>query len=482
MTEELFYLSATEALEQFRTRQLSPVELVDALLARADEVEPVINAFTARYDDEARSAARDAERRYANGTARPLEGVTVAVKELTAVAGKQHTFASMALADNVATVTAPMVERIFAAGGIMHARTTTPEFGVAAFTESRLYGLTRNPWSLEHGTQGSSGGSAAALAIGSTTLATGTDSAGSLRLPAAACGIVGFKPPSTRVPRLMPFALETCEHEGPMARTVSDVALLYELIAGAHPADPTSHGGAPVLRPADDGVKGMSLAVLTGIAGLDIDPDVADNNQAAIEALRDAGAEVVEVDLGWTLATIMEATKQHFAAMYGPQLSAVIAMAPELANDYAIAVANEVARYSEPPGFVLRARELTGEIWEPLREVFDRHEALLLPALAMPGLPHDDHFLDHGPMVAGVVQDDNWVVGTTVMFNLCNWCPAMSVPSGLARNGVPTGLQIVGRPYDEASVFRAAWELERVRPFPTRPNGMHEGTSRTGVV
>lgn len=471
--EELHYLSATEALERFRSRELSPVELLEAVLARADEVEPVVNAFTARYDEEARAAAREAERRYADGTARRLEGVTVAIKELTPIAGQQFTLAALAFADNVADETAPMAERIIEAGGIVHARTTTPECGVAAFADSRLYGLTRNPWNLEYGTLGSSGGSAASLAIGTTTLATGTDSAGSLRLPAAACGVVGFKPPVGRVPKLMPMALEPAHHDGPMARTVTDAALLYGLIAGAHPADPTSDGGAPELSPGAGRVKGMRLALLSGIEGLDIDPEVDANTRAAADALRDAGAEVVEVDLGWTIDKILEATKRHFAAMYGPQLDAVIDAAPDLATEYAVAVSKEIALYSEPRGFVLRARELTAELWAPLRDVFERHEALLFPSLAMPGLPHGDYFIDHGPVVAGREQKDNWVVGTTVPFNLCNWCPVISVPSGLAGNGVPTGLQVVGRPYDEASVFRAAWELERVHPWPDRPPAIH---------
>jgi Asp-tRNA(Asn)/Glu-tRNA(Gln) amidotransferase A subunit family amidase len=478
--DELHYLSAGEAIARFRARELSPVELMQAVIDRAESTEVEINALSARYWEEALVSARAAEERYANGgpSPRPLEGIPVAIKELTPVAGQQHTLGSLALKDVVADRTAPVAERILKAGGIEHARTTTPECGCASFTHSRLFGITRNPWSLDHSPAGSSGGAAAALALGSTTLAQGTDSAGSLRLPAAACGVVGFKPPRGRVPGLPPFSLESCNHDGPLARTVSDCALLENVISGPHSADPTSI--RPKLRlPAEaESIDGWKIALTVGMAGIDIDEDVAANTRAAAEALREAGAQVDEVDLGWSFDRVMEATKLHFAATYGPLVERVVSAAPDLATSYAIAFVEEERRFADPPDFMLRSNEVTTELWEPLSEVLDRYRLLLCPTLAFPAPLAGKDYVDEGPVVNGVEQADRWIVATTVPFNMLYGCPAISVPSGFARDGIPTGVQFVGRPYDDRSVFRAARMLERVNPWldapERRPRPVHQ--------
>ncbi|HEY1275578.1 MAG TPA: amidase [Thermoleophilaceae bacterium] len=467
---EIAYLSAEEALEQFRSGALSPVELVEAVLDRAQAVTETVNPFTALYPEDALAAARDAEARYTAGTGRPLEGLPVAIKELTPVAGRQHTLGALALEDNVATESAILVERVLEAGGIIHARTTTPECGCASFTESRLYGLTRNPWNLSFSPSGSSGGAAASLAVGATTLASGTDSAGSLRLPAAACGVVGFKPSVGRVPTRIPLGLELCGHDGPMARTVGDAALFLDVIAGPHPDAPQALPTAPPVGSEPGRVEGARLALATRIEGLDVDRDVEANLRAAAAALGDAGAELEEVELDWTYDGIIEATRYHFAAHYGPMVQRVVDLAPERATGYATAFAREEAKYAAEAGFVLRARELTAALWAPLSRVLQQHEALLLPTLAMPGTPAGEQYADSGPIVNGREQPDRWIVGTTVPINLCCWCPAMSVPSGFAENGVPTGVQIVGRPYADAGVFRVARALERVRPWLEGPD------------
>ena len=462
----LGFLPATEALARFRSRDLSPVELVDAVIARGDAAETRINPFTARYSDDARAAAAQAEARYADGTARPLEGIPVAVKELTPIAGQQHTLASLALKDNVATETAPIAQRLIDAGAIVHARTTTPEFGCASVTRSRLYGETRNPWNPAFSTAGSSGGSAAALAAGAATLATGTDSAGSLRLPAAACGVVGFKPSFGVVPSLIPFGLETTHHDGPMARTIADTALMLGLIAGPATGAPNQMRAAPDLSELEAGVDGWNVAMLSGIEGLDIDADVAANARAAADALAGAGARVQEVDLGWTYDAIIEATKLHFAAAYGPTIQRLADAVPELLTPYALAFAAEEARYAARSSFVLESRERIAALWAPLERALATNRILMCPTLAMPAPDLGEDYVDRGPVIDGVEQADRWIVGTTVAFNLCNWCPAISVPSGLAANGIPTGVQMVGRPYSDADVLRASRALEAVRPWP----------------
>jgi amidase len=222
---DLHYLSATEALARFRARELSPVELLEAVIARAQEVEPVVNALCHTFYDEARDQAREAERRYARGEARPLEGLPVAIKEEEAVEGQPWTQGSLLYKDLVADYSSAFARRHLEAGAIVHARTTAPEFSCAGYTQSKLWGVTRNPWNPRYGVGGSSGGSGAALAAGTTTLASGSDIGGSIRIPASFNGVVGFKPPYGRVPCDPPFNLDTYCHCGPLARTVVERAL-----------------------------------------------------------------------------------------------------------------------------------------------------------------------------------------------------------------------------------------------------------------
>ena len=190
---DLHYLTATEALRLFRSRELSPAELMAAVIARAEAVEPAINAFAETRYEQAMDQAREAEARYAGQGPEPgpLEGLPVAVKEEAPIEGQRHTLGSVPLREVVADHTAVFVQRIIDAGGIVHARSTTPEFSCAPFTWTKLWGVTRNPWNTAYSPGGSSGGSAATLVAGSATLATGSDIGGSIRIPASFCGVIG---------------------------------------------------------------------------------------------------------------------------------------------------------------------------------------------------------------------------------------------------------------------------------------------------
>ncbi|MGW6461803.1 amidase, partial [Streptomyces sp. NPDC055078] len=258
---DIAYLPATTALRLFGSGELSPVELMTAVIERAGQAEPVVNAFAEHTFDEALRGAHTAQERYARGDARPLEGLPVAIKEEQPIAGRTLREGSMLLRDNrdnTADVTHPIVERITAAGGIVHARTTTPEFCAAGFTHTELWGVTRTPWNPEFSSGGSSGGSGAALAAGTAALATGSDIGGSIRIPASFNGIVGFKPPYGRVPGLPPYNLDHYCHDGPMARTVGDCALLQNVIAGRHPVDAVSVPAPAPLPTEFEGAAGVA--------------------------------------------------------------------------------------------------------------------------------------------------------------------------------------------------------------------------------
>jgi Asp-tRNA(Asn)/Glu-tRNA(Gln) amidotransferase A subunit family amidase len=464
--DDLHYLSATRALERFRSGALSPVELMTAVIDRAEKVEPAINAFAETRYDEAMDLARAAEAVYERGEARPLEGLPVAVKEEAPIEGHRNALGCLPLRDTVATYTAVFVQRILDAGGIVHARSTTPEFSCAPVTWSRLWGVTRNPWNQAFAPGGSSGGSGASLAAGSTTLATGSDIGGSIRIPASFCGVVGFKPPYGRVPEVEVFNLDHYCHEGPMARTVADAALLQNVIAGPHPSDVASL--RPKLEIPDrlEPIDGMRIALSTDLGCYDVDEDVVANTLAAAERLRDAGAIVEEVWLPWDIRSIVRAARIHYGMIFGPSIRTTYEAHAEELSSY-------TRRFYEESGEIdkddfVAGLELEGRIYAPLGELLERFDALVCPTFAIPAF---DAEYDAGDPVEvnGRVHDDWLDVLMTVPFNIASRCPVVSVPSGVARSGVPTGLSVVGRTYDDVTSFRVAAAHEERFPWLDAP-------------
>jgi aspartyl-tRNA(Asn)/glutamyl-tRNA(Gln) amidotransferase subunit A len=452
---DLHYLSANDALAMFRSKELSPVELVEAVIARAEAVEPAINAFAETRFDEAIAAARAAEARYAGHgePAGPLDGLPVAVKEEAPIAGQRNTLGSLPLRDVVADETAAFVQRIIDAGGIVHARTTTPEFSSAPVTWSKLWGVTRNPWNTDFSPGGSSGGSGASLAAGSTTLATGSDIGGSIRIPASFCGVVGFKPPYGRVPEVAPFNLDHYCHEGPMARSVADCALLENVIAGPHPSDVASV--RPKLEIPDklDSISGMRIALSADLGCYPVDADVAANTLAAADRLRDAGASVHEVSLPWDLETIARTVDIHFGMIFGASMKEINDQFPDQLTSYVrrlVAVSERVSKDDFYTGLGLEAA-----IYAPLGQVLDDYDALICPTFAVPALPAE---YDTGDVVTVNGQPvERWLdVLMTLPFNIASRCPVLSIPSGLSTDGVPTGLSVVGKTYDDVTAFRVA--------------------------
>jgi Asp-tRNA(Asn)/Glu-tRNA(Gln) amidotransferase A subunit family amidase len=464
--DELHELSAAEALTRFRARELSPVELMEAVIARRDAVEPTVNALCFRHDEDALAQAREAEARYAGrgGEPRPLEGIPVAIKDEEPVAGRPLTSGSLVYAEQVSDHDSPVSRRIGEAGGILHARTTTPEFCCAGFTHSRLWGVTRNPWSPEYAVGGSSGGSAAALASGTALLATGSDIGGSIRIPASFCGVVGFKPPYGRNAQDPPFNLDTYCHVGPLARTVADTALLQNVLAGPDPVDAVSL--RPKLEiPAElQGIAGLRVAVSHDLGDWPVDPEVRANTRAAADALRAAGAVVEEVELHMPRADVMRAMAIHFHHGFAAYVS-------ELAVEHAdemTAYALDFPRWCEElaaGGSILEGWEIEARVQGPLSDVLERYDAVLCPTIGTTGLIAGEDYVERAVEVDGQALGTHLESMLTAPFNVASRCPVLSLPSGVASNGVPTGVQVVGRTYDDVTVFRVGAALERERPW-----------------
>jgi Asp-tRNA(Asn)/Glu-tRNA(Gln) amidotransferase A subunit family amidase len=467
---ELHYMSAREALARFRDRTLSPVEVLDAVIARAEAVEPVVNALCHRRFEAARAEARAAEARYAGRgeVPRPLEGLPVAIKEEEPIQGQPWTLGSLIYADQVAPHTSEFVRRQLAAGAIVHTRTTTPEFSCAGWTHTRLWGVTRNPYNPELAVGGSSGGSAASLASGTSMLASGSDIGGSIRIPAAACGVVGYKPPYGRVPCDPPYNLDTYCHCGPLARTVADCALYENVVAGFHSGDITTLRDPVTLPETFSGIDGMRIALSFDLGDWPVDEEVRANTAAVADALRAAGAVVEEVDLRLPRDEVMRATAIHFANAFAADIGREVESHPELVNAY---VADMVrwARECSAGGDVATGLALEAKLYEPVGALLEAYDALVVPASCVAGLDAGEDYIEATIDAGGVALDFPLENFLTPVFNIMSRCPVLAVPSGIGARNAPTGVQIVGPTYDDLSVFRVGAALEAARPWDRWP-------------
>ena len=463
MSTELAYLTAVEALEMFAARQLSPVELLNAVLLRADAVNPSINAFTDSYFEEAFRAAKQSEARYGRGEALALDGLPLVVKDAQRVKDKRTTHGSLLFMDNVDAVSDPMIERLLAQGAVLHARTTTPEFCLSGMCHSKAWGVTRNPFHLGMTPGGSSGGSAAALAAGASLLATGTDIGGSVRIPAACCGVVGYKPPHGRNPDGPPANFDLYNHPGPMARSVRDVALVQNVVSGPHPLDHWSLREKITLGLDAEPINGMRIAFSFNLGFMEVEPDVVANTRAALEVFQDLGAIVEEVQVPWDASVEAAAVHWYCSMHYGRQTIWHARDKAHLMTPYAL----HFARFAEKhTGLDDMARS-----WEKIHEMqawfgplMENHDVFICPTNGVPAVsavhnPTNPEFYVNGKKVD---PENGWIM--TYPFNMLHFTPVLAVPSGRASNSVPTGIQIVGRTFDDASVFRAGLAYEAAAP------------------
>jgi Asp-tRNA(Asn)/Glu-tRNA(Gln) amidotransferase A subunit family amidase len=457
---DLHYQSATEVLHAFRTRELSPVEALEAVTARAEATEGTVNCLLERDLEDLHAAARTAADRYAGkGDApRALEGLPVVLKEEQPIAGRSLRFGSLLTEGLVSDETHPVAERVYGAGALVHARTTTPEFSCAAFTHSDLWGVTRNPWNPDYTPGGSSGGSGAALAAGTAYLATGSDIGGSIRIPSSFCGVVGFKAPYGRVPALPPFNLDVYCHDGAMGRTVADTALLHNVIQGQHPADHVSLPAQPIPTELGD-VQDLRIALAVTVGDFPIEPEVAANTRTFGAALRRAGAKVEEVEIPLSLEDLTEAALVHYGSIMGPSMAGLAEPDDPRFMSYTrqfLALSSAAFRRTS----VYAGLEMESEVHRAVAEVFTGHDALVCPTFGGLGLRAGEDYAD-GIDVAGRHLDLYIFAALTPIFNVASRHPVLAVPSGLASNGVPTGVQVVARPYDDVTAFHVGAAAER---------------------
>jgi Asp-tRNA(Asn)/Glu-tRNA(Gln) amidotransferase A subunit family amidase len=451
MVQDLCFLGVTEAIELFRQGELSPVELLQAQLDRAKRIEPHLNAFCAIRTEQALEQARQAEAVYrkAPERARPLEGIPTVLKNEHLLVGEHTDQGSLLLGRTADTENSPITQRMLDAGAVIHARTNVPEFFVAGFTQSLRYGVTRNPWNPAYTCGGSSGGSAVALAAGTTTLATGSDIGGSIRVPSAYCGVVGLKPSYGRVPEQnMFFAMNTHNHNGVMARTVRDCIAMFNVVNGPHPVDPSTVKPKIAIDTSLAPVRGVRIALSIDLGYFDVHPEIAANTRAAAALLRDQGAIVDEVNLGWT-AEVREAFTSGLVFTMGHMLEKAIEGSRDVVNPYVLNIA-EMSQHITLDDY-LASFEVIERMHAKLQDVFARYDALICPTLARNMTPAEGVKDAHLDLMNNAM---------TYPFNMLSRHPVLSIPSGMASHGVPTGLQIVGPTYDENRVLQIGLALE----------------------
>ncbi len=462
---ELCYLTATEAIARFRTRDLSPVELAKALIDRSEALNPKLNVLTELKRDEALTAARAAEAKYASGKSarlRPLEGVPVAIKDFHPVKGEITTFGSKAFEHYRPPHSAPTVDRLFKAGAILLSRTTTPELAHSGITKSPLWGVSRNPWDPRYTCGGSSGGAGAAVAAGMVTIADGTDGGGSIRIPSSINGVFGYKPPFGRNPLDLDHPLETLLHYGPITRSVADAALMQNVMSGQHVGDICSLRERVVLPETFEGVRGMRFALSMDLGYFEVASDVRKNTLEAVRALKRLGATVDEVDLGWDYTTL-DAWHTWWESLFAGLCADLLPRWRHFMTPHVVKLLDGGLRH--PAAKMYRSNVVRGAMYQKLGPILENYDALLCPTTAVSCLPaeHDDLGPDiviNGKSVPAYL---GWAM--TYPFNLMSWCPVASVPTGFGKQKMPTGMQIVGRTFDDLTVFRVAAALEKARPW-----------------
>ena len=460
-TDDLCFTPAAELAASIRAKTLSPVEVVDAVLARIDRLNPTLNAFCTVTPEGARAAATQAEAAVMRGDALGhLHGVPVSVKDLVMTKGIRTTWGSKMFEQFVPDEDAPVVARLKQAGAIILGKTNTPEFGWKGVTDNPVFGPTRNPWSLAHTPGGSSGGGTAAVAAGLGPLAVGTDGGGSIRIPCSCCGLVGLKPTLGRVAAAPTYGgLETLSHTGPMARTVRDAALMMNAIAGPDARDLSSlpADGTDYVAELGRAVRGLRLAWTPDWGYAPVDPEVRRIAEAAALRFGEAGCRVEEARPGFASPE----TPFHvlFTGSMAARLGEKVAEWRDRMDPGLVGMIEQGTRWSAVD--YVQAANWRRTLSDAFVKFFAQHDLLLTPTLAAPPLPIGVNYYEE---IGGrKVSPSGWFA-FTYPINMTGF-PAASVPCGWTADGLPVGLQIIGPRFADALVLRAAAAFETIVPW-----------------
>jgi Asp-tRNA(Asn)/Glu-tRNA(Gln) amidotransferase A subunit family amidase len=456
--QEYSRFDALGLADLIRRREASPEEVLEAALTRSGEVNGRINAIVVPMFEEAQARVR------AGLPSGPFTGVPYLLKDLGIYyTGFRTTAGCRFNKDYVADHDSELTRRYKEAGLVIFGKAASPEFGLTTSTESALFGATRNPWNLERVAGGSSGGSAAAVAAGILPAAHATDGGGSIRIPASANGIVGYKPPFGRNPLDHEHPGETVLHYGPLTRTVADAALMQNVMSGPHSADIYSLRDTVELPAQFEDLSGWRVALSMDLGYVEVSDTVQENTRRAAEAFTELGCTVDEVELGWD-ERVLEAWLTNWEGIFWALMKDMVSRWRFQMDPFVVKILEAGSRRSVPEFYgVQRTRY---DMYQKLAPILETHDILICPTLAVPAVKADHANDDPGFEINGrpVHPYVGWIL--TYPFNVVSQCPVASVPSGFCpETGVPTGLQIVGKTFDDLSVFRAAAAFEQARPW-----------------
>ncbi len=455
---EICFLDATELVRRVRDRELSGREVMEAHLARIERANPRVNAIVTLVPERALRAAALADAALARGEdVGPLHGLPVAHKDLAPTRGIRTTFGSTVYKDFVPDLDALIVERLRGAGAITVGKTNTPEFGAGSQTFNEVFGETLNPYDTTKTCGGSSGGAAAALACGMLPIADGSDMGGSLRNPASFCNVVGFRPSPGRVPAWPasdPWSALSVE--GPMARSVRDVALMLGAISGPDPRSPTStaESGDVFSKPLDRDFSGVRVAWSRDLGALPVDPRVTAAIDGRRHTFEDLGCTVEEAEPDFADADEVFKTLRawHFEMNYGE----LLAEHRDDLKDTVVWNIEEGLRLGGPD--IGRAQRRRTEIYHRVRTFMEEYEFLVLPVSQVPPFDVKRRWVEE---IEGVRMETyiDWM--KSCYYVTVAGLPAISVPGGFTPEGLPVGIQIVGRHRDDFGVLQLARAFER---------------------
>ncbi len=464
---EIAYLSVAQLTARYRDKSLSPREALAAVLVRIDAFNDAVNAF--RFVDRvgAMAAAEAAEARWMDGTPLgPLDGVPATIKDIVPVRGWSITYGSRVLAqDAPAREDAPAVARLREAGAVLIGMTNTPEIGWKGVTDSPAHGITRNPWNTSRTPGGSSGGAAAACALGMGALHIGTDGGGSIRIPAAFTGVFGIKASFGRVPVWPVSAFGTLSHVGPLTRTVEDAAVMLNTLSRPDARDwyALPYDGRSFTEGLEDGIKGLKIAFSPTLGYVTVDPDIAVLVRTAVETLAAAGAIVEEVDPGF------DCPQEIFHKLWFPSAAYRCRHLTDAQRAQLDPGLREIIEQSRAwdLGDYLDATQARAALGVRMRRFHESYDLLITPTLPVPAFRAGDE--------VAVEAQSRWTdwAAFTYPFNLTQQ-PAASIPCGFTAAGLPAGLQIIGRMHDEAAVLRTARACEAAHPPVMPKEPLHE--------
>ncbi len=458
--EDLCFTPATELSRAIRARQLSPVELMQAVLARAERLNPALNAICTPTFDAALAGAKRAEAALTRGApVRLLHGLPMTIKDLALTRGVRSMGGSVLYRERVPQIDHVHVERLHAAGGIMIGKTTVSELGWKGNGDSPVTGITHNPWKRGMNAGGSSGGAAACAAAGIAPLHQGSDGAGSVRMPAAFCGVYGLKPSFGRIPYYPMPNNGLISHVGPLTRTVADAALMLQAMAGPDDRDATSLEAAPAdyLGRLDDGIAGLRVAYSPDLGYLKVDREVAEPVAAAARAFAGLGCTVEEVNPGWGDPIALEHCL--FAASYAGMIGHLLDEWGDRMDPGLVAIARHGLTFSAADVFRAQGERLA--YYDRVNAFFQRYDLLLTPSLSVAAFPAERLIPEHWEQ-----HPWDWLrwAGFSYPFNLTGQ-PAATCPCGFTPAGLPVGIQIVGGRFQDLRVLQASRAFEQARPW-----------------